>query len=660
MSGERKRTYPKSIYGDLTMRAFDIDGNDISAFYDAGDDLIFVLDNTINQQKPNILLVINPDGDKKWDEILSTDYNVDLETIRPKVDNKYQKLDIEYSGLGVYEGLINAFNADEDLAEHLNQLAILRDSAARHSAMMRLNAANETISKTNATIVKTKESIAKLEARVKTLRSKLAATKKQIGRVSTKQSAAKILKLESQIEATNEKLKRAKKRLESAQRRLEAATVDAELASDLLNQPSTEIKQKTSSKSKNKPMVVARNYPVQTMADDDDKDDDDFVEEYDEDTDEELPVSDVKPLFEQDPQILNNDIAFKPISFEPPVFEEPVQTIQNSTPDVDAETRSGSVLESMTPIGEPKPVFVPEPVATEESTIESFEPIANVPEFIPEPVDVEKPVLETMTPVVQAEQAVVDEPVVEPAQPAVPIAPVQPAAPVMNNFQTPLESAPERSRPGFVYYMLLVILILLSIFTLWLYRKNMATDTIPALVADTTETRLVKTEKKAKAEPVVSVNTESESVFLDDGEPTQAEPVMENKAEETIAPEPQSNEYDAEDEGEDEENITIESAPVVIDAVPRRLNTSGANADEETSSLTEDDILTNKPVYEPGAKHDEMFVNESDYVVDVVAEQETTQPVGLVEDSEYEYQYENDPYYGDEEEAAYQAELMNQ
>ena len=110
MIGERENISKNTNYGTLVMRPFDIAGNDIHAFYDAQNNLVFVLDNTINTQKTNVLLVINPNGDKKWDEILSSQYGVDLETIRPKVDNKYQKLDIEYSGLPVYEALINAYN----------------------------------------------------------------------------------------------------------------------------------------------------------------------------------------------------------------------------------------------------------------------------------------------------------------------------------------------------------------------------------------------------------------------------------------------------------------------------------------------------------------------------------------------------------------------
>ena len=167
MIGERENFDSQTQYGSLIMRQCNIDGNEISAFYDSADRLVFVLDNTINSRKPNILLVINPDADKKWDEILSGDYGIDLETIRPKQDNKYQKFDIEYSGLGIYDALIKAYDAGDSLEESLNQLMILRDSAARHSAMTRLNAANEVIAKTNATIVKTKESIVRLQARIK-------------------------------------------------------------------------------------------------------------------------------------------------------------------------------------------------------------------------------------------------------------------------------------------------------------------------------------------------------------------------------------------------------------------------------------------------------------------------------------------------------------
>ena len=614
MIGERKNTYPNTDYGTLTMRAFDIDGNEINAFYDAQNNLVFVLDNTLSAQKPNVLLVINPDGDKKWDEILSNDYGIDLETIRPKVDNKYQKLDIEYSGLPVYENLINAYNAGKGLEEQLGQLAILRDSAARHSAMTRLNVANETISKTNATIVKTKETIVRLETRIKTLRSNLSAEKKSIGKVNTKQSASKILKLESQIEATNEKLKRAKKRLESAQRRLEAATVDAELASDLLNQPSVEIKQKP--KSKSKPVMVAPKYPVQTIEDDEEEVPDDDDDEYVED-EEDVAESDVKPLFAEDPQILNDNIAFKPIEFNAPVFpveepkDEPLPVIE-SKPVVesdDAPLESRPVLESFTPVEVPS--FVPEPI-TEEKT-EVIE---------------ERPVLETMKPVeTDAEIDVqIDEPVVEPK----PVEPVAPIVPVVNNFKVPEEVKAERSKPGFVYYVLLFVLIVLSVFTLWLYQKNMTTDSTPVLATKVSETTVMK---PASQTTVSSKSATEESVFLTDA-PSDEKKVEEIESDEDVEPVEEETEF-------------IDVAPVVMDAVPGRLNTSGLDSeDEEGIGVSEEDILANKPVYEPGTKHDNIFVNEK----------KTSAPDVVYEPEPAEYEFIDDPYY-DAEEAAYQAEM---
>ena len=618
MTGERKNTYQDANYGNLIMRTFDIDGNEINAFYDDENNLVFVRDNTINAQKPNVLLVINPDGDKKWDEILSSQYGVDLETIRPKVDNKYQKLDIEYSGLPVYENLINAYNSGEDLEEHLNQLAILRDSAIRHSAMTRLSLANETIAKTNTTIVKTKETIVRLEARIKTLRSNLSTEKKSIGKVNTKQSASKILKLESQIEATNEKLKRAKKRLESAQKRLEIATADAELASNLLNQPVAEVKKQAV---KNKPVVVAPKYPVQTIEEDEefDNEEDDIEDDV---TEDEITESDVKPLFSEDPQILNDNIAFKPIEFNAPTFTDelvvkedtPLPVVEPEEPAAHLESRP--VLESFTPIQE-EPVSVPESIAEEKTEIVE-----------------ERPVLETMKPIdedIEVDIQADETPVIEPAPvvPAVEERPVAPIAPTVNTAERVVALGAKSSKPGFLYYILLLVLIVLSIFTLWLYQRNMTKDTTPVLAVKASETTVLKPVKKVVDTPKV----DEESVFLTDA------PVTEKAAKE-IESDTDVEPVSVSESVNEPEIYTgpVDDTPVVIDAVPGRLNTSGFdNMEEENQFVSEEDILATKPVFEPGAKYDNMFVNEGGYV----------EP-----DDEYS------DYFYDEEEAAYQKENM--
>ena len=636
MNGERKDILPENQFGTLTLRHYDIAGNAIDAFYDASGKLIFVLDNTINESKPNVLLVIDSIGDKKWDEILSGQYGVNLETIRPKQDNKYQKLDIEYSGLSVYDNLIDAYSNGSDLSDLLNQLDVLRDSAIRHSAMMRLSAANDVISKTNATIIRTKESIIRLQERLKTLRSTLAQQKKEIGRVSTKQSASKILKIESQIDATNEKLKRAKKRLESAQHRLETATVDAELAENILKMPPLEAKTVVVPVEQNQPVMVAPEYPVQTT-------------ESETENEEDFKDSEIKPLFDKDPEILNDDIAFKPISFDAPAFKEidfeesaPKQPETELSEEIEFDaptmgTTEKPVLDFITPVVE-EPV-VKEPIA-EVPVIET--PVVEMPTHFPVPdqnhdLQSQEIVVPEITENVETETPVYDNKPMEEIQMnenlVRPVSPIyqtengssEVAAPVVSN--TVVETS--RSKPTFVYYLLLLVLIILSVFTLWLYQKNMNTSS-PLLVADANETVVEqKVEKPAKApapiieEPEIQDDGFADVVFLDE------EPVVEPEViEEEPTVEEQITESVVETEPEIEETVVSEpeyEEPVVEEEF----------VEEEPAVI--DETAIDKPVYEAGSRHDNMFVNEQDYV----------EPLD-------EYSYDDEFY--DAEEAAYQAE----
>ncbi len=670
MIGERENFLNQNQYGQLNMRPYNINGNEINAFYDDADDLVFVLDNTINQSKPNVLLIINPSGDKKWDEILSGQYDVDLETIRPKQDNKYQKLDIEYSGLSVYDNLITAFLAGDDLSEHLIQLDILRDSAARHSAMTRLNVANEIISKTNVTIVKTKESIVRLQNRIKALRAKLSATKKEIGKVSTKQSAAKILKLESQIEATTEKLKRAQKRLDSAQKRLDVATVDAELASDLLNQPALEIQQNV----KTKPVMVAPKYEMQPINNESDDDDSDVTDEYDSDNSNDNNDDDeIKPLFDENPNNLNEDIAFKPINFDMPVVSstetdttnipEPMPVFEpiteNQTTDEETEEEfvapdfsameSTPVLESMTPISEQ-----PE---EQKSVLESMTPVPEqsvvtdtVPEYQPEPIDVQ--------PITNPEPEQVERPSVVPPVPPVPHitnpANTIPVAPTVNTFNANVSEQTTRSKPTLVYYLLLLLLIILSVFTLWLYQKNMGTNNpvLTNVVSQTSEST-EKTDnanknpnrfglkKQIKESKTTAVKVTEKPV----AEKTVSEPSFEFVDEVVEPSQPNTDEFagttpseNVSDTFESQENESAE--PVIINAVPKKVLSADTPTDDEVSDTNDeyvDEASVNKPVYEVGSRHDNMFISEQDF-------QETP---GV---SESENEQSDEDMYQDEEE----------
>ena len=190
----------ENFFQPLTLVDYDIAGNSFRAYYDADKKLVFVIDFLISDIKPNVLLVINPVGDRKWDDILENDYGVDLETVRPKKDNKYQKLDIEYAGLAEYDNLIAAYEAGKILNSELNALMEFRHVAATRSAIERLDAAELTVSRSRETIDKTEVKLSELQEKLKTLRAKLADAKRAIGKEPTKQSASKILRIESQIE----------------------------------------------------------------------------------------------------------------------------------------------------------------------------------------------------------------------------------------------------------------------------------------------------------------------------------------------------------------------------------------------------------------------------------------------------------------------------
>ena len=153
----------------LSFTDYNIAGNPFRAYYDKDENMVLVLDQLISDIKPNVLLVINPDENRKWDDILENDYEVDLETVRPKKDNKYQKLDIEYSGLDLYENLVSAYNDDIDITDDLNQLNLFRRRVAKRVAMERLENAEVTAENARETISKSNEKIDELQEKLKTV-----------------------------------------------------------------------------------------------------------------------------------------------------------------------------------------------------------------------------------------------------------------------------------------------------------------------------------------------------------------------------------------------------------------------------------------------------------------------------------------------------------
>jgi chemotaxis protein histidine kinase CheA len=191
--------------------------------------------------------------------------------------------------------------------------------------------------------------------------------------------------------------------------------------------------------------------------------------------------------------------------------------------------------------------------------------VVQIPQKISQMVNPDQTVKIDITPIRQAmEQQVIEQPKQEESEE--PVSSVEPITPVVNTFQAPVEVKSEHSKPGFIYYVLLLVLIALSVFTLWLYQKNMTTDTTPVLTAVASDTTVATQKAEPVVKPAEIAQDKSESVFLD-GKPEESESA-ESVAENMTEPE-EEIEYTE----EVIEEPVVKEAPVVMDAVPGRLNT---------------------------------------------------------------------------------------
>lgn len=506
----------------ITSSEFQIAGSVLRAFYDANNNLVFVIDSTISENKPHALLVMEPYGNRKWDDVLSNDFKINLETIRPKVDNKYQKLDIDYTGLEIYDNLITKFKSGDDLDGVLSDLQNFRIESVRRSATERLNTAMTTINTARETIDRANLSVTDLNKRLSELRDKLAKQRSSVGHEPTKQSASKILRTESQIDATLDKISRSQKRIANAQRRLSNAESDANVARNLLN------------------IQDQIHEPKVEIMDDD---------------------TEVKPLFDKDPEVLDDNIAFKPIE-----FDKTAQSVKPKQP-------KSLEMPSQRPVTGPevKPglnlSFVP-PLSVPEQPDDYYSQEPKLDETFTMPA----PILDNLNPVPEPEIA----PVVD-STPVPVMDSLRPSSPNVSDLSVVQQQpSQQHMRPNTLYYMLLVILIILSVFTLWLYQKNINTTT-PELVVNTPTPERVATpiiEQKPSVDddlPVIiassdtgaptsvaTVTPEIEPVITNEPslefiEPTASEPEQvvapEPKVvEEIVALEPENNASESEDE----------------------------------------------------------------------------------------------------------------
>jgi len=453
-------SFNNSKYTDKIMtESFNISGNKFSAFYDADHKLIFVLDETHTENTPNILLVIAEREGRKWDDILSNDYKMDLEDVRPKKDNKYQKLDINYTGLPVYGQLIADYKTGGAIDTALDNLNKFRITVGQELALARLNAAMREIEISTETIRKTEESLIKLHSHIKALKTKLRKIRSEVGKKPTKESAAKILKIQSQIDKANEKEKRAKARLRRAKKRQEDAKNDSIAARNTLKATNTV-----------QDLINIEKSQEPQMADE------------------------PKPLFNKDPEIIDDKIAFQPIGFEMPSFNPTDFNVEQTN------SENNTVA--------PEPTVIEEPVINNEPMV--VKPVINTPEpeIIPATIPVNTP-QQTIAVPQQQPAAKLPEPE-QPVQPAVPPAEMErPASPITNPDVTVLQPPAGSKKPSPAYYIMLVILIGLCILTLSIYQSRMDKSATPNLAQPSAVSETVPTETQTAPAPQTN-----ESAFI--------------------------------------------------------------------------------------------------------------------------------------------------
>lgn len=595
----------------LTYKDFDIQGNNIRAYYDSDGKLVFVLDYTTDEIKTNVLLVINPVSNRKWDDILSNDYGVDLETIRPKRDNLYQKLDIDYTGLREYSDLISAFEDGQDIEDELNSLLVFRQDAVKRIALDRLDAAQDSAEKARETIEKTNDTIIDLQVKLKELKAKLSSQKKQIGKEPTKQSAAKILRTEAQIDIVNDKIKRAKKRITNAEKRLLAADEEIELVRRITETSgiAPKVKEKQLPVKQQRNSVVVKE-PIEEDVDkepvyeqEESKDIQDnrsniLLETEDKEIKDEDKEEPVKPLFDKDPEILNEEIAFKPISFDSDDVSEafPVSNSYDESVN-EEESRTFNTMDSRS---SDNLVFTPptedevetlsdegQKISEEEYKEDDIRPL-NITPIVEEEKEVKSSVLDSLTAVdsslpserVKAEENITGDALaqgnegletketnIEEVRPVATSAvysgtDARPVSPISGNADT---AEVGRKKPNIFFYIMLFVLIVLSIFTLWMYQKNTGQNSVPDIAAVDTNTGnkeavmpvdmpAPKVSEVAEVEPTVSAVAPVVEIV--------DEPVLEPVEITTVSEENAGKEEIVIDEGIELLPVTVQTEPV--------------------------------------------------------------------------------------------------
>jgi hypothetical protein len=425
---------------DARKKHFQIGGNVFDACFDERGKLICVLDETLTARRPFALLVLNSADGRRWDDILVNDYHLKLSDIRPKKNNRYQKFDISYTGLRIYDKMIADYNDGGDWMAAGLELDRFRDAAARDAAVLRLTQGTENLAAATITLERTDAALTGMAATRKELRSKLAALRRGIGKTPTKDSAAKILRTESALEKLEERVKNAARRKRRAARRIESANAEIAAATEILNYiPARAAQQIAVAAVDDEPVInELKTIVMETQ---------EIVPAVPDKGGEMADNNDIQPLLSQDPEIIDNGIAFKPIDFGEVPVTPPAPRPQ--------------------PVSDPyaSPIPVPMPAWDAPASATAPQPTPFMPAPAPQP--------EFSQPSEQIYNQPIAAPDFQPTPTPVPAAPTPAPAPVYGPAPVApvYRPQPAKKQTG-IYYFMLVLLIVLAVFTLWIYQKK--------------------------------------------------------------------------------------------------------------------------------------------------------------------------------------------
>jgi hypothetical protein len=461
----------------LFKRDFSAGGLEFSAWLDTHDHAAFVLDMTRDDILPDAMFIIDPDAanpDRKWDDILRKDFETDPEIVRPRENNKYQKLDILYQGLDIYQSAVEHMMAHSGDAsgEIIRSLKSFRLNAAAQSAQKRILDNQEILAKTTGTLASAKKTRAKIKSEMDMLGERLATQKAAAGFEPSKAAASKMLKTQAMIEALHEKAEKNNTRAERTIKKIENARREIQEFTERLERLIG---------------LGAEADPIMPVAL---PEDDDYEEEYDSEPEND---SNVRPLLENDPNIVDESKAFKNVEhtereesdmvgeFKPMQWESKPDndwakdTDSVNSPDAERESKLDDVPASEVSSGQADavppskmPSFTP-PVSSGNNRINS--PLAGESQSASRDA-------------VGGQYAAAHQPApVMPARPA-----AAPGAQAQAVVRRDLGNGGKKpSEPGGGYYMLLLVLVVVSIATLYVYQDKLNARILPHLQPFATE-----------------------------------------------------------------------------------------------------------------------------------------------------------------------------